>query len=413
MTAKPAGFSDGRPRVLFLNSCVSGGGPGRGLSLYFREAGNRIEAHVAMPEPGVVAPTFPADVQTHYVPEWLERPLRPPYQWLARRRGWNLLGGVAALTIASFKLGVLARRLRPQVIYCNHMLAKPIGALIGSLLGIPVVFHARNIHDQRWLEKSVFQTLAKLPAVHRVLANSQATAAPFVAVVPDKVRVIANFVDLRSFDRPSIQGCLRREMDWSADVPIIGYLGRIAHWKGVGVLLDAFAKVASLQPEAQMVIVGETDSGSHRDLRAEYEAQARRLGLQSRVHFVGFRDDVRPYLVDFDVLALPSTAPEPFGRVLIEAMALGVPPVITAHGGAMEVVRDCIDGLWAAPRDAADFATKLQQMLADPARRRALGEQAQQRVRLHFSSETLAAQITENLMEVANSARWAITAAKL
>jgi glycosyltransferase involved in cell wall biosynthesis len=151
-------------------------------------------------------------------------------------------------------------------------------------------------------------------------------------------------------------------------------------------------------------VLGDNDRQLQRNLRTEYETLAAELGIGQKTHFLGFRDDVRPYLADFDVLALPSRSPEPFGRVLIEAMALGVPPVIAAHGGAVEVVEHGRSGLAFDPRDIAGLADHIATLLRDKDLRMRLGVGAVRDVRARFDGRIVASRITRYLYEAARRA---------
>ncbi len=384
-------------RILVINSCVSGGGPGRGLTLYLEHAAHDLDFHVVLPQPGVIGPKIPANVTIHIVPELLERPLRPVQHWARALPGLNLVFGLANLASASRRIRAIAQAIDADLVYANHMLAKPVAAWVGARANVPVVLHARNIHSQRWTEKYFFQNLGRRRHVKAIIANSEATAACFREATPEKVTVIPNFVDLKRFDSKTVQGRLRSELGLKTDALVVGYLGRLAHWKGVDHLIEAFARVAADIPQAVLAIVGDNDSGRRLDLRARYTERAAAIGLSDRIHLLGFRDDVRPYLVDFDVLTLPSTAPEPFGRVLIEAMALGVPPLIYAHGGATEVVRDRKDGLWARPLDIDDLASKLTELLTNDELRTQCAESAAGHARLCFDAETLSRSLSSAL----------------
>ena len=382
-----------RTRTLFLNSCIHGGGAGRSLLAYLGQQPAEIEPIVALPAPGVLADQLTHGEEIVYVPELLERIQTPHRGRIDDVPGLNVLVGTATLIEAGRKLVQLVRQRRPHVIYCNHMLAKPIGAYVGKKTNTPVVFHARNIHD--WpVEKQFFQGLARLDCVKQIICNSHASAAPYAEVAPEKVHVAYNFIDLTRFDKRRVTPRLRQELGLAPNAVVIGYLGRIIGWKGVDVLLRAFASVAPAHPEAVLVVVGDNDGGVKTDLRATYEALATQLGVRARVHFTGFRDDVVPYVADFDVLALPSVRPEPFGRVVIEAMALGVAPVVTAHGGATEIVQDGHNGLWAEPRSAASFAAQLERLLDDPSLRQRLGAQAAIDVRAKFDGRVLSREVT-------------------
>lgn len=399
----------GRPRVLVLNSCISGGGAGRSLVAYLSHADHSVlDVHVVMPRPGVIAGHLTHGEKIHYVPEFVERMTRPPF--LSARVEMGAAAPVAAsavaLGIAVRKITALCRRIQPDVLYCNHMLAKPVGAAVGTRLGIPVVFHARNIHDRRWLEKRTYQALGRLDVVQAILCNSRATAGTYTEVVPHKTHVVPNFVDLARFDRTRLQPGLRAELGLPRDALIVGYAGRLVPWKGVDTLIAAFARIRHRFPSAVLVILGDNDNGLRHDLRARLEGLANQLGIGQQVRFIGFRDDVAPYMADFDVLALPSRAPEPFGRVLVEALSLQVPAVITSHGGAVEVVRHGVDGLWVPPDEPADMAAALDTLLGRPDLRRAFGEAGAEHVRREFQGHRIAAEITRFVRAAAFGRSW-------
>jgi glycosyltransferase involved in cell wall biosynthesis len=400
----PEAASSTKTRVLFLNSCIHGGGAGRSLVAYLSQEPADIEPLVVLPAPGVIAEQLGPRVQITYVPEFLERIQTSHHPRIDRIPGLNIAYGAATLVSAGQKLVRLVQVLKPDVIYCNHMLAKPVGAYVGAKTGVPVVFHARNIHD--WpVEKQFFQYLAQRDCVKSVICNSRASAVPYAAVAEDKVHVVYNFIDLQRFRRDRVSPKLRAEFGIAADAVVVGYLGRIIGWKGIDVLIRAFVDVAASNPKAVLVIVGDNDGGLKTDLRAEYEALAHSLGVGARVIFTGFRDDVVPYVADFDVLALPSVRPEPFGRVIIEAMALGVAPVVTAHGGATEIVTDGQNGLWTAPQSVPALSQALQRLVNDAPLRKTLGFRAALDVRAKFDGKVLSREVTRLLRIAAGHER--------
>src|SRR5262245_50648575 len=112
-----------RLRVLILNSRVSGGGPARGLPLYLERAGERIDAHVVTPEPLPDPARSFAGATVYSMPELVERVRTPPWRWARKMPLLDRLLGALCVLMATVKLARLARRLQPDVIYCNHMLA--------------------------------------------------------------------------------------------------------------------------------------------------------------------------------------------------------------------------------------------------------------------------------------------------
>ncbi|HLG20134.1 MAG TPA: glycosyltransferase family 4 protein [Bdellovibrionota bacterium] len=386
---------------MILSSCINGGGAGRSLTAYLDREATKIHPIVVLPEAGVIAEKLTHGEEIHYVPEFIERIQRSPYRlprWL--NFAWmDITLGVVAILKSMWKIRSLARRLQPDVIYCNHMLAKPIGSFVGSSLHIPVVFHARNVHEH-WVGRAFYQFLARRASTRRIICNSRASAAPYSVGSREKVRVVPNFVELSQFERGKITPRLRQEFHLKPDALVVGYLGRILSMKGIDVLLEAFSRVHTAFPQALLALVGDNDGGLHRNMKADYERRARDLGIAEQTLFVGFRADIRPYVVDFDILTMPSIEPESFGRVLIEAMALGIPPIVSAHGGAIEIVQHGLNGLWALPGDREELSIRLKELLSNPILRQRLGRRAAEDVRANFGAEKNAARITELLREV-------------
>jgi glycosyltransferase involved in cell wall biosynthesis len=386
---------------MFLSSCVHGGGVGHSLVTYLHHEKGLIEPHVVMPEPGVMAKRLPRSAHVHYVPEFVERVQRGPYAW-TNSRDWpwlQLTGGVAAMFHACASVTQLARQVQPDVIYCNHMIAKPIGAYAGRQTGIPVVFHARNVHVHP-VGRRFYRWIAGFETTRLVIANSEASAGPYRGAGAEVV-VVPNAVDLSRFDPGTVTPQLRRELGLGEDRRIIGYFGRLVPKKGVNVLIEAFARIHREHPKAVLALIGGNDSGQYEDWDARYRALAKQLGVEGKVHFVGFRDVVAPYMADLDINVLPSVEPESFGRVLIEAMPFGVPGVVAAHGGAMEVIRDGVNGFHAKPGDVDDLARQLSRLLGDQPLRARMGAFAKDEVRARYDAAQVSAQITELLHRVA------------
>jgi glycosyltransferase involved in cell wall biosynthesis len=162
-------------------------------------------------------------------------------------------------------------------------------------------------------------------------------------------------------------------------------VGRINRWKGQNVLLDAALRIDARQhPLLRFVIVGDVADGQHH-FREQMLARIRQQGLQERVRWLPFTPDVDRVWAGSDIAVVPSTEPEPFGRVAIEAMAHGLPVVAAAHGGLVEIVADRETGALVPPGDAAALAAALERLAASPALRRRWGEAGLRRQQQHFS----------------------------
>src|SRR5439155_20906267 len=138
------------------------------------------------------------------------------------------------------------------------------------------------------------------------------------------------------------------------DAFTVAVLGRLASWKGQDVLVEAVARL----PGAVALIAGDAWRGDERRAR-ELAERAAALGAGDRVRLLGFRDDVDVVLGASDVVAVPSTAPDPLPNSALEAAAAGCCVVASAHGGLPEILRDGETGVLVPPGDAAALAAAL------------------------------------------------------
>ncbi|HUC17124.1 MAG TPA: glycosyltransferase family 4 protein [Acetobacteraceae bacterium] len=214
----------------------------------------------------------------------------------------------------------------------------------------------------------------------RVVAVSRFIAARIAArhhLAPPRLRVVPPGVDPARFDpaavSPARAGALARTWGLPEGRPVIMLPARFARWKGQGVLLAALAHLAD--HDAVAVLVGPL-AGRGRYVAA-LRSQAAALGLADRVFFPGGTDDMPAALALAAVVVNPSTEPEAFGRVVIEAQAMARPVIVADHGAAPETVREGETGWRVKPGDEAALTAALDQAFSlPPAARAAVGERA-------------------------------------
>jgi glycosyltransferase involved in cell wall biosynthesis len=157
----------------------------------------------------------------------------------------------------------------------------------------------------------------------------------------------------------------------------VGMVGRLAPWKGQDLFLQAFA-AAFPDGKERAVLVGSAMFGE-----TEYEASlldlARQLDIDDRVEFRGFVPDVTAQLAEFDVLVHASRSAEPFGQVVVEGMAAGLPVIAANSGGPAEIVEHGVDGLLFAANEADELTAALVLLRSDPGLRQRLGEAGKRR----------------------------------
>lgn len=310
------------------------------------------------------------------------------------RRDDGLLASLAkAPALAALTLR-LARALRAgDVIYANSQKAFVATALAAPLARRPLIWHLHDILTASHFSGPIRRVAVALSnrVARAVIANSEATAEAYRAAGGRRpVTVVHNGIDPRPFDaldRDRQRAALAAAIG-SGDAPILGLFGRLAPWKGQHVAIEALARTR----DAHLVLIGGALFGEH-EHQAALRRQVDASGLDGRVHFLGFRSDVPALMAGVDLALHCSTAPEPFGRVIAEAMMAGVPVIATAAGGALEIVEDGRSGLLVPPGDAAALAAAIGTLLGDRVGTARLAEAGRARARAHFGLDASVARI--------------------
>jgi L-malate glycosyltransferase len=234
-----------------------------------------------------------------------------------------------------------------------------------------------------------------------VIANSRYTAERLVSARSRaRLEVIPNGIDFDRFQPDRIQRSeARLRLGFDDRTLLVGVVGQITPWKGLEDAIRATSLLATRFPSLRLLIVGSVKFGSSsRYHNRAYLSSLRRLvadrSLDDRVQFLGEREDIPEIMRALDLLLVPSWE-EPFGRVVIEAMAMRTPVLATSVGGPAEVISDGIDGALLQPRDAPGWSEAMAGILADPARRRRMGRMARLKVERQFGMTQIAARTVE------------------
>jgi glycosyltransferase involved in cell wall biosynthesis len=293
-----------------------------------------------------------------------------------------------------FRLAIRLRQIRPDLVHTNTLKAALYGGSAARLARIPCVWHVRDRIADDYLPiagvKIVRAAARILPSA--IIANSQATLASLHlperssrTVAADALRVVIPSPVIKP------QGGRASRSNASAGLRI-AMVGRLASWKGQDVFLRAFAK-AFPNGEEVAVLVGAALFGEDAFERKLHKL-AGHLGIETRVEFKGFRADVFEELAHVDVLVHASIIPEPFGQVVLQGMAAGLPVVASGAGGPAEIISDGYTGLLYPPGDVDALSTLLIRLDSDAGMRRRLGDQARRAV-ASYSPECVAEQMMD------------------
>jgi glycosyltransferase involved in cell wall biosynthesis len=308
-------------RLLCIQAVAERGGSDHALVRMLRSLpSDEFDCHVAVPqEPPLRDDLEAAGAIVHIVPM---RRISSSYgigDWIRYALAWP--GSV-------WRLARLARATHADVVHTN-VLHSWYGWAAAAIARRPHVWHAREIVVQSALALRLERLLTRFGAV-RVIAMSHAIGDQLPRA---DVIVVYELPDARDFS-PRNAGVFRSTVGIADDVPLAGCIGRIDTWKGFDVLLDAFSAVRERLTGAELVVAGGPVEGKETYAR---DLAVRAAGMPG-VHWLGPRTDVAALLADLDVFVLPSTEPEPYGLVLVEALASGCPAVATDAGGAREIV---------------------------------------------------------------------------
>jgi glycosyltransferase involved in cell wall biosynthesis len=309
---------------------------------------------------------------------------------------------LAEMALAARQVRRAVPRAGAQLVHANSIRAGIVLAL-SHLRNTPTVVHVRDCLPPGAVSDATLRLLGATATT--IVANSRYTADSVLAAAPRAhVEVVHNAVDLARFDPSRIDRAAARARlgDALGDGarPLLGVVAQITPWKGQQTAIEALALLRDQGVEADLLLVGSAKfvAASTRFANEDYVARLRALvassSLEGRVHWLGEREDVPDILRALDVLLLPSWE-EPFGRAVVEAMAMGVPVVATSVGGPPEIVDDGREGRLVAPRDARAWAAAIRDVLDAPQRGAAMGRAGRERVERDFTFEQQARAMSE------------------
>lgn len=290
------------------------------------------------------------------------------------------------LIVSTFVIARLIRRESVSLVHSNTLAVIP-GALAAVITRRPHIWHIHEILTKpKFLWKATSWWIPRLS--DKVVCVSEATRAHLCRGNSRNERnsiVLQNGIEADEFQRSKGAGArVRHEWNIAPEHVLVGMIGRISHWKGQDHFMQAIKLVAPHFPQARFALVGGTLHGQEH-LIGELLEQADSCGLAEVVRVNDFRRDVAAVLDAYDVFVLPSTLPDPFPTVILEAMASARPVVANAHGGSCEMIEDQRTGFLVDPMNVQEMANAIIKLIPDAELRRRMGERAADRFRERFS----------------------------
>jgi glycosyltransferase involved in cell wall biosynthesis len=273
----------------------------------------------------------------------------------------------------------------------TNTLTTPEGGIVARRLGLPHVWHIRELvgPGTPYPLKLEGPALGRYLAAHcsKLIANSETCASHVRGIVPEGLlEVVPNGIELDRFHP--------RKGPARPDRIVVAMVGNLtSQVKNHELFVTAAARVDRNLP-IEWRIYGHDPSQGGRQRGDEYvdrlHAQIAQSGLADRFRLPGFVADPAQIMDEIDLLVHPSDA-ESFGRIVVEAMAAGLPAIGVRGGGVAEIIEQGATGLLAEPGNSADLAAAIEQLAKDPARRSVLGAAGRRRAEQHFSMAACAA----------------------
>lgn len=329
--------------------------------------------------------------------------------------GQSLLASVGLLLKAACSTALYSRRLtrvvrsiRPHIVHTNGFKMHLLGAWTRPKEAT-LIWHIHDYLSTRPLMSRLLHVFHKTCTV--AIVNSRSVAADVRSLFAGlRIAPIYNAVDLERFSP------LKKKLDLDAMTGLcpaapgtvrVGLVATFARWKGHKVFLQALARLASDTLVRGYVIGGPIYQTDSQWSLMELQQEAERLGLADKVGFTGFVENTEAAMRSLDIVVHASTKPEPFGMVIVEAMACGRSIIVSKAGGAAELFEEERTGLGHPPGDVTVLAAQMARLVNDPSLRARLGNAARAAAVISFHGSRLAYEVTrlyrECHAEVCNS----------
>jgi glycosyltransferase involved in cell wall biosynthesis len=284
--------------------------------------------------------------------------------------------------------GVL-QRLRDAVARCDlvHAYSVRAGWFAGRLcrnLRVPMVWSIHDLFPYLW-QKIWLRAVAQRYA-GAVVAYSRALQRQMGKGLQDRVYHIPHGVDTSLFRslEPPARTEVRRRFGTPADVPVVIHVGRVMPFKGQHLFLQMAQMLRCHHPDAVYWLAGDDSMGDHR-----YALRVRAMSerAQPQIRWLGFQRDIAPVIAAADVLVHCSTRPEPFGLVILEAMACGAVVVSANRGAPAEILENGRTGILTPPNKPRPLADAVHSLLASEQQRWAIASSARRTVCERYTLE--------------------------
>ncbi|MCS6297091.1 MAG: glycosyltransferase family 4 protein [Nitrospira sp.] len=284
----------------------------------------------------------------------------------------------------AFRFRDLLKYEHVDLIHAHEFDANVQGAAVAIHLGIPLVatVHGKHYFWEKLRRRLAYRWVSRRATMVAVSEDLKRFIVEKVGVSSERITVLYNGVDVPPIPvLADIEAC-RREINLQGTDRVVGVVGNLYPVKGHQYLIDAIPEVLEKYPDTSFVFAGRGQ------LETALKQQVNRLGLGTRVHFLGLRQDIPRILALLDVFVLPSLS-EGLSMAILEAMMAGKPVIATRVGGNPEIVLEGETGFLVPPKDSPALAASLIALLKNRHLASEFGENGKRRAERQFSLQTM------------------------
>lgn len=256
------------------------------------------------------------------------------------------------------------------------------------------IWHVHEILESPKFIAKTFRFLLNRKTNSEIIFNSKATQ-KFWNIKTSNT-VVWNGIEPYSQEKNTT---FREKFGFQPEAVIIALIGRISRWKGQQLLLEAFHKLEKTHTQAQLLFVGSPPEGQEHFLH-ELKQKIENFDLKTKVTIIPFQENIETIWQTIDIAVVPSTEPEPFGMVAIEAMMAAKPVVAANHCGLQEIIEDNKTGFFFTPNNVEDLQEKLAVLIENVEMRKTFGENGLKRATSVFSTKNYIQSIEKILIAI-------------
>lgn len=288
-------------------------------------------------------------------------------------------------------LNALNKEYKFDLVY-THTLAALIGILFAKKRNIKHLWHVQEIIAKPKVFNFLFKKILSLDCNHKVVYDSIATMNFWIEnnlKLAEKSEAVWNGIETKnskSFTDAELHEVRENYFFATNNEIVIALVGRINSWKGQQLLLQSFKTVIEKYKNIKLVYLGSAPP-NQTIFETELRNKIKEYNLESNVILIPFQREIEKFWNSIDIAVVPSTEPEPFGMVVIEAMLAKKPVIASNHGGPTEIVVGNETGILFEPNNHNSLSDALEKLIQDEQLRKIYGENGFKRVHNTFSLE--------------------------